>query len=267
MNRRASRPLLIVLLISVVSMLCFDVLAVSLGDTTLTLQSHRYYKKWDLTRFVYRVKSPRDNIPEYWVLGTGGCITEEHVDIWSSTGFTWAEDPIEGLRFECYAKNERFYLWLFGQWDVGAVDVAVVLDSETNGNGDGNPITVYQGSIDGPLCGGSSISVEVIAGSAVEFPQLLQAGLFPSATDTRLVVSSTSSGWDLSYSPTFSIPENAQQAVVERILQVTVAPHGSSAGTTEIAVSYALNITDQDFAGLPEGTYVIGITYTVTADN
>jgi hypothetical protein len=154
-------------------------------------------------------------------------------------------------------------LWLFGQWDVGSIDAAVVF----GGTWWGDPSVTYQGTIDGPLCGGSSISIDVTSGATVGFPQLLQAGTYPGETSTQLLVSSTSSNWAIDYVPTFSIPENAQQSVVERILQVTVAPHGSGAGTTPLVVSYELNVTDQDFAGLPEGTYVIGITYTVTADD
>ncbi len=263
MSRQTSKLIVTLGLASLLIAASLAVFGETFGDATITLQSRRYYARWDLTRFVYRVKSPSNNIPEYWVLGTGGCITDDQIDWWSSSWFTRVDEPIEGVRFECYSKNQRFYLWLFGQWDVGAVDVAVVF----GGDWWGDPSVTYQGTIDGPACEGSSIALDVVEGSEVEFPQLLQAGSFPSATNTRLVVSSTSSGWDLSYYPTFSIPENAQQSVVERILQVTVAPHSSSAGTTSIAVSYVLNVTDQDFAGLPEGTYVIGITYTVTADD
>ena len=263
MNRQTLKLIVILGVGSLIIASSLAVLGETFGDATISLQSHRYYKKWDLTRFVYRVTSPSNNIPEYWVLGTGDCIADDQIDWWSSSWFTQVDDPIEGVRFECYSKKQRFYLWLFGQWDVGSVDAVVVF----GGDRWGDPSVAYQGTIDGPLYGGSSISVEVGAGSTVEFPQLLQAGLFPSTTNTQLVVSSTSDGWNLSYYPTFSIPENAEQSVVERILQVTIAPHGSSAGTTNIAVSYALNVTDQDFAGLPEGTYVIGITYTVTADD
>lgn len=235
----------------------FSAVAEKIGDATITLQSHKYYKKWDLTRLVYRVKSSKNNIPEYWVLGTGGCITEDQIDIWSSTEFTWVDEPIEGLRFESSSKNERFYLWLFGQWDVGTAAVAVAFEA-----GD-----TYQGAVDGPLCEGSSISVEVIAGSTVEFPQILKAGTFPSTTNTQLAISSTSSEWNLDHVLTFSIPESAQQSVVERIFQVVIAPYDSSAGATEIVVSYTLDVSDNDFSGLPEGAYVIGITYTVAVDD
>lgn len=261
--RRMTKLVVVLALASFTAISGFAVFGGTFGDAIITLQSRRYYSKWDLTRFVYRVKSPKNNIPEYWVLGTGDCVTDDQIDVWSSSWFTQVDEPIEGVRFECYSKNQRFYLWLFGQWDVGSIDGTVVF----GGAGWGDPSVTYQGTIDGPLCEGSSISLDVTSGATVEFPQLLQAGTFPGDMSTQLLVSSTSSNWSLDYSPTFSIPENAQQSVVERILQVTVAPHGSGAGATHLSVSYELNVTDQDFAGLPEGTYVIGITYTVTADD
>jgi hypothetical protein len=259
--RRIHKVVAILALVSLIAMLGFAVFGETFGDATLTLQSRRYYSRWDLTRFVYRIKSPQNHIPDYWILGTGGCISEDQIDWYSSTAFSWADDPIVGLRFESYTKKDRFFLWLDGQWDVGSVDAAVIFDTE------GGAASTYQGTIDGPLCEGSSISIDVTSGATVGFPQLLQAGTFPGDTSTQLLVSSTSSNWAIDYSPTFSIPENAQQSVVERILQVTVAPHGSGAGTTPLLVSYELNVTEQDFAGLPEGTYEIGITYTVTADD
>jgi hypothetical protein len=58
-----------------------ELLAEQIGDATITLQSHTYYKDSDLTRFVYRVVSPQDRDSARWVLGAGGCISEEQVDV------------------------------------------------------------------------------------------------------------------------------------------------------------------------------------------
>lgn len=248
-----------------------EIIAANFGGVRITLQSRRYFRRWDMTRFVYRVRSPKDNIPDYWVLGTGGCITDDQIDWWSSSWFTWVDEPIEGLRFEVDGRNVRFELWLHGKWDVGPVDVAVVFgggwDGGWNGDWDQGPSEIYLGTIDGPVCTVSSIALDIVSGASVEFPKILRAGVFSSLTDTQLLVSGTSAGWELDYTLTFFIPDNAQQAIVERIFQVAMEPHGSQAGATEITVSYSLNITDEDFAGLPEGMYVIGITYTVTAGN
>jgi hypothetical protein len=255
--RRNTNLIVVMIVASLITVSGFVALGETLGDATVTLQSRRYYSKWNLTRFVYRVTSPKSNVPTCWILGTGSCLAEDQIDTASSTAFTWNSDPIIGLRFSSYTSRDRFYLWLNGQWDVGSVDAAVILD-------DGS---IHQGTIDGPLCEGSSISIEVTAGASVEFPQLLGAGSFSANMTTRLVVASTSSGWHFGYSPTFLIPEHAQQSVVERVLKITVAPHGSGSGTTELTVSYELDVTEQDFVGLPEGTYMIGIVYTVIADD
>lgn len=261
MKARVDSRWLIPLILFLVCLVGPSVYAVQLGDATITLQSHRYYKQWDLTRFVYRVKSPsQTRIPDFWILGTADCVSGDQVDVWSSTPFTWAEQPLAGIQFPSYWKNERFYLWLNGQWDAGAIDIAAVFDADGEG-------AVYRGSIDGPACEGSSIALEVASGGQVGFEPLLHAGTFASSETTRLSVSSSSSGWSLDYALAFAIPEEAQQSTVERILDVFVTPHSTSAGTTDIEVSYTLDVENADFSGLPEGTYVIGITYTVTADN
>lgn len=235
----------------------FPAVAESFGSASITLQSRRYYSQWDLTRLVYRVNSSKNDVPDFWTLGMGDCIAADQIDGYSSTEFTWVDQPFRGLRFENDSRNNFVYLWLNGQWDVGSVPASVAFDSER----------MFHGTLDGPLCEGSSISVGILSGASVEFPQLLGAGSFPAATMTRLSVSSTSSGWLFGYSPTFSIPENAQQSVVERIFQIVVEPHDSREGTTELSISYQLKVSDQDFVGLPQGSYVIGIMYTVMADD
>ncbi len=232
-------------------------LSETIGNTTITLHSHRYYAKWDLTRFVYRVKSTHDRLPEGWILGIGDCIDESQIDQAASSSFDWADEPVFGLRFEIQTKNEFFYLWLGGQWDVGSIRAAVQMDSDE----------WYEGPLDGPLCEGSAISLSVLSGATVEFPQLVGAGAFPAEVSTRLAVTSTSSEWDFAYTPTFLIPERAQRSVVERIFEVSVEPHDTHVGITEILVSYCLNVLDEDYAGLPQGSYVIGVVYTVTPDN
>jgi hypothetical protein len=108
--------------------------------------------------------------------------------------------------------------------------------------------------------------VQVAAGVDVVFPQVTGPGLFPALNRTTLRVQSTSAGWMLSPLATFVVPQGGSEVVVERILEITVAGHSNGAGTTDVLIDYALRVTQEDFGSLPEGTYEIAITYTVTLD-
>jgi hypothetical protein len=197
--------------------------------------------------------------PSYWVLGVGDCIGDEQIDLAASTSFFRTSDPIEGLAYASIASNRKYYLWLYGQWDVGSVDVAAVY------SGWGFPWdTVFRGTIDGPMCNASMLSIDVVSGSRVNFPQILSSGTYDALSATELEISSTRSGWTLDSALLLDIPEAADASVVERIFEMDVDPYVASAGSTQIDVHYAVTIADEDFAGLPEGGYVIGITYTVT---
>jgi len=52
---------------------------------------------------------------------------------------------------------------------------------------------------------------------------------------------------------------------VARIFQVAFSGYAAQAGTTDVSVSYTLSIAAQDFAGLPQGDYLITVTFTVTS--
>jgi hypothetical protein len=256
--RGRTRCLVSVILAFVISL---PVLSATIGGTTITLQSHKYYKHWDLTRFVYRIAAPLHEIPSYWILGAGECIGDDLIDQAASTEYVRTSLPLAGLKYDINSKNQKCYLWLRGQWDIASTDVAVVF--ERHG---GEEDVVLNAVLEGPACDGSSLSVVVSSGLEVEFPQILSAGTFGASSPTQLEVSSTSSRWHLDYGLTFEIPEQAERSVVGRIFRVTIQPFTPVAGTTAVDVSYALSITDEDFSGLPQGAYVIGITYTLTAD-
>jgi len=259
MTRRiASQLLRLALVLLFTCLLAVDVGAVKLGDAQITLQSTRYYMKWDLTRFVYRVKLPsKPSGSAFWVLGTGGCITDNLIDPATST-FEWVEDPLHGMRFELTQKKELFFIWLEGRWDVEPIPVAAHL-----GDAGIDPIL---GTIDGPACEEASISIDVISGSTIAFPALSRVGILEASEGTVLRVSSTSQGWAIGHSLDLDVPDGASYETVERIFQLTFQPYETIAGTVEIDIVYGLSVTEEDFAGLPEGMYTITLTFTATTD-
>jgi len=234
---------------------------VTLGNAKITLQSHKYYRKWDLTRLVYRIKDSSAPWDSWWVLGVGDCVTDDVLEAYASSRFTWVDEPFRGLRFERSKKNEKFYVWLIGQWDVAETDVALVVSDRH-----GAATETYLGTVDGPACEGGSIAVETIGGGSVQFPALDGPGAYEAESRTILRVTSSSAGWGLSHSIGFSIPSSASESVVAGSLIVSYDAYDTSAGVTDVGVSYTMEISEDDFAGLPEGAYVIEITYTASTD-
>jgi len=238
----------------VVCAFAIDASAIALGGATVVLQSQRYYKRWDLTRLVYRVSAKNNELPTHFVLEAGACLENEAFDRWLSTPFEWVVEPFDGLQFDIDSRNQRIYLWLNGPWDVESVDTALVFP-ETG---------AVIGKLEGPSCGGSSISLEIADGANVQFPSLLGVGRWEAETGTLLDVSSSQSGWAVDYQLTFSIPEGARHDIVSKIMEVSLSPYSASAGDTSVLVSYALNVVAEDFMGLPEGIYTISIIYTLS---
>ena len=256
-NRTRRQLWLLALSLFVVCTFAVELGAVRLGDAQVTLQSSRYYRMWDMTCFVYRIRlpwNPHGPLDNHWVLGTGGCVTEDIVDLLSSD-FEWSEDPFHGMRFEL-TNQQHFYIWLHGEWDVAPTQVAVIRSS-----GD-----VEVGTIDGPACEDASISIEVLNGSVIAFPAVTDAGILEADEETELRVSSTSQGWALGHGLELTIPANASYETVERVFQLTFRPYETVAGTVDIGVAYALALREEDFFGLPEGLYAITVTFTVSTD-
>jgi len=245
--------------------LCFagfegHAVASQIDDTTVTLLSHRYYSAWDLTRLKYHIKTDRRaQRPFGWVLELADCVTEGIVLWWASSWYTWVDEPFRGVRFEISSDNEIQYLWLVGQWDVGDVEFALGYSDWST--------TYVTGAIDGPICGGSSIAIEIVRGESVSFPPVLRVGRLDADDTTTLRVTSSSSGWSLDQTLLFDVPSGAQEDVVRRVFKIAVGPYAERAGATDIQVSYAIDIGEEDLAGLPEGSYVIGVAYTVTLDD
>ncbi len=231
--------------------------SVLLGDVTIQLHSARYYRNGDYTRFVYAVTTPAGTICPYWILAT--CEDVFAALATTSSGIEWVESPFSGLRFTPHQRNEKFYLYLRGQWGVSETQVGALAD----GPGGGRLVT---GWIDGPSCGASSLSIEVISGADVEFPEITGPGRYPASNGTTLRVVSTAAGWILSASESFVVPDGGSEDALQRVFEVTTGPHAGSAGVSDVLVTYALSVAESDFNSLPEGTYEITITYTVTID-
>ncbi len=248
-----------ILIALVAALLSCSSLASTVGGVAITLHSHKYFASWDMTRFVYRISRISWLTPSYWVLGVGDYLGDEQIDIAGSTAYAWVDEPLNGVAYTSISSNRKFYLWLYGQWDAEPVDMAVVY----SGWGSSSDL-VYTGTIDGPAAGGSLLSLQVVSGSQVEFPQILASGTYSAASTTQLAVESTLSGWALDWDLSLTIPESADASVVEGVFDLTTDPYDAAAGTTWVDVHYALTISDEDFSGLPEGGYQIGITYTVT---
>jgi hypothetical protein len=229
--------------------------AEELGSIRVTHESTKYYKRWDLTRIVYRVSAEFPFGYGYWVLEMGDCVSDEMVNEWASSSFDWVEEPFRGMQFAVTKRNEHFYVWLLGRWDVASTGVAFVFGGET-----------YTGTIDGPACEGGSISIEIVNGSYVTFPSPSGDGTYPANDETTLRVTSTSNGWALSEGLDLAVPDGASIETVARIFQVGYGPFESAAGATEIDVSYALVIGEEDLSDLPEGVYTITVTFAVSTD-
>jgi hypothetical protein len=251
--RRARAAALAVILALLAAVGASAASSVTIGTVTITLQSCRYYGRGDYTRFVYEVKGASSPSCAYWILGS--CDEFRDALWWTSGALEWVTSPILGLKVTPNKKKQTFNLDAAGQWSVAAVPVGVYSGGQ-----------LLQGWVDGPACSGSSLSVHVAAGADVVFPQVTGPGLFPALNGTTLRVQSTSLGWTLSPLATFVVPVGGSEAAVERILEITVGSHSNGAGTTDVAVEYALRVTEEDFGSLPEGTYEIAITYTVALD-
>jgi len=229
---------------------------IDLGGVQVTLQAHRYNARVDLTRFAYRVKSPSKPSDQFLVLGVGACVTPDMIDVAASSSFEWVTEPFRGLRFTSTKKKQTFNLRLVGQWDVGMVDVALLL-----GDPDADPQT-FAGELAGPFCEAVGIAIDVVSGANPSFPAVDGQGTFVGTETTLLRVTSGTPGWAVSHALELDIPNGASVEAGERVLEVLYAGYDPQDGITDVGVSYALVVGEDDFAGLPEGDYVISITFT-----
>jgi len=237
-----------------------SVFAVQLGDVQITLHSCKYYQQADVTRVVYKVKSSPQPAPAYWVLEVGDCVTSDDIVAGASTDSVWVDEPFHGLRFTPTSTNEKVYLYLEGRWELTEGEVvAAFVDEE-------GEFVLHEGRLDVPLCQGASISIRILSGASVSFPEIAAAGTYESVRPTELRVESTSSAWTLQQGIAFSAPDGASTDTLARVFGLALAEYRADSGATDITASYELTIEEGDFVGLPEGTYVIGVTFTVASD-
>jgi hypothetical protein len=110
-----------------------------------------------------------------------------------------------------------------------------------------------------------TLSLQILSGASSSFPTISGPGLFPAQNGTTLRVTSSDAGWMLSQGLSFVVPPAADTVTLERVFRISYAPYATLAGTTDILMSYALDIAGADFAGLPQGDYAITITFTATS--
>ena len=253
------RPVQLIVALVLVTVLATTVplSAANVGRARIRLTYFQYYQWWGasgLTLVGYRVTSRGGGPVGSVIIGMEDCIDESDVLLWSS--FEWVDEPIRGLKFTPYSTNQTFYFYLEGQWEKRKIPVAVVDDGE-----------VDQGTVNGPGCVGASVSLSIIRGAEVAFPTISGDGRFDALDTTTLRVTSSGAPWDLTYDIDISAaPDGAEVETVRRVFLVDVEQMSGATGTTEVDVEYALEIEEKDFDGLPQGAYVLSITYTVTAD-
>ena len=110
-----------------------------------------------------------------------------------------------------------------------------------------------------------TLSLQILSGASSSFANIIGPGQYSAQNGTTLRVTSSSAGWTLSQGLSFVVPPAADTATLGRVFQISYAPYTTLAGTTDILMSYALNIAAADFAGLPQGDYAITVTFTVTS--
>jgi len=226
---------------------------------SVVLHSNKYFPQWDMTRFTYQLRCQDSLQDPFWVLELDSCFTSELIDETMSSPFEWVDQPFRGARFTGSRTNEKFILFLRGQWDVG--EIAVALGHTAPG---GEEIVI--GSVQGPLCGGAVLSVVIVNGTLVGFPPVQGIGQTLADNGTRLEITSTSAGWTLCHSLEALIPQGASHDVVTRVLRIEYEPYSANVGATFVDVTYLLDVADEDLFGLPEGDYALSITFTVATD-
>jgi hypothetical protein len=114
----------------------------------------------------------------------------------------------------------------------------------------------------------SWISLSIVGSGDVSFPNVTGPGAYAGSNGTKLRVLSTAS-WVLSNTilwATSTVPTGASQAVLETALGRSFDRTSGSWGLFDINVSYALTLSAEGLASVPQGDYNLVIQYTATTN-
>jgi len=114
----------------------------------------------------------------------------------------------------------------------------------------------------------SWISLSVIGNGDVSFADITGPGSYAGSNTTELRVLSTTS-WTLDSAilwASSTLPAGASEATIETALSLGFSKTAGAWGLHTVSVSYALDLSGNDLANLPEGDYNLVIQYTATTD-
>jgi hypothetical protein len=114
----------------------------------------------------------------------------------------------------------------------------------------------------------SWISLSVVGSGDVSFPNVTGPGTYAGSNGTKLRVLSTAS-WSLSNAilwTSSTLPTGASQTVLEAALGRSFDKTSGTWGIADINVSYALTLSAEGLASMPQGDYNLVIQYTATTN-
>jgi hypothetical protein len=114
----------------------------------------------------------------------------------------------------------------------------------------------------------SWISLSVVGSGDVSFPNVTGSGTYAGSNGTKLHVLSTAS-WSLSNTILWTaptLPSGASQLVLDAALGRSSDRTSGSWGLFDINVSYALTLSAEDLASVPQGSHNLVIQYAATTD-
>ncbi len=235
----------------------FNVVASTVHGVTITLLNSTYNGPHDITEFRYRVSAAPDPSISSWVLQLPDCMEDSTV-LFTNKPCRWVSEPFRGLRFDVPHVTTTYHVRLSGYWDTAATQTAVLetlLDGEERWG-----VT----SVSGPGCL-TWMSLSIVSGEAIAFPQVTGEGSFPAESPTVLRVTCSVDGWSLDRFVDVDVPSGGDSDTVADAFSVAYEPFSSTAGTTDVTAAYELTFDEGDFSRLPSGEYRITVVYTLIA--
>lgn len=239
-----------------------SVSASAVNEVTITLLNSTYNRPHDVTEFRYRVSGAPDPDIRSWVLQIADCIEDSEI-LFTDKPCSWVTEPLRGLRFDVPHVTTTYHLRLSGYWDTASLRVAVLKapeDTEAEGRGEQWSLA----SVTGPGCS-TWMSLEVLDGEAILFPEVTGAGSYSAGGATVLRVTCSVDSWLLDRFAEVTVPPGGDPDAVYDALSIAYDPFVSAAGTTDVTARYRLTFDQQDFSRLPSGDYRIVVVYTLIA--